>query len=286
MREIIHACAGLAIAAFVAIAPLSPAQAEGSLKALAFTGGDGSYARAVKDGIVLGIGIDPPYSFFDSNIKKNDGIDVRIFEEITKRLGITKVQWELVPFDALVPGLVSKRWNVIAENIHENEKRLAVLSFTGPAYWYGSAFAVQKGNPKKIHKYADLTGHIVGSIRGDLNNDKLASRPGLKELKLYTTNEAMFADLAEGRVDVIVNDEIKIVNFVKDHPGINMEKATGYEPQEWELGYARYGVRKTDVDLNAAISRAIAEMRADGTIGKIISAYGLGLPNLWNFPVN
>jgi polar amino acid transport system substrate-binding protein len=268
------------------IAPMSPAQAQTKVPGVDFSGGDGSYKRAVKDGIVLGIGIDPPYSYLNETTKKNDGMDVRVFEEITRRLGITKVEWQLVPFDALIPGLVSKRWDVVAENIHENEKRLAVISFTSPAYWYGSCFAVQKGNPLNIHTYEQLDGHTVGSIRGDLNNDELKKRPGIKEVKLYTTDEAMFADLSSGRVDVVVNDEIKIAGFIKNHPGINMEKATGYVPQEWESGYARYGVRKEDVDLNWAISRAIDEMRADGTLGKIISDYGLGVGNLWNFPVN
>jgi polar amino acid transport system substrate-binding protein len=285
MRATFTACAGLVVATFLAIAPVLPAQAQAKVPGVAFTGGDGSYDRAVKDGIILGIGIDPPYSYFDQTTQKNDGMDVRIFEEVTKRLGITKVQWQLVPFDALIPGLISKRWDVVAENIHENEKRLAVISFTSPAYWYGSSFAVQKGNPLNIHTYAQLAGHTVGSLRGDMNNSILASRKEIKELKLYTTDESMFADLASGRVDVVINDEIKIANFIKAHPAVSMEKATGYEPQQWELGYARYGVRKDEVDLNWAISRAIDEMRADGTVGKIISDYGFGLNNLWNFPM-
>jgi polar amino acid transport system substrate-binding protein len=286
MRATFIACISLAIASVLSLAPVSPVHAQASIQGVTFTGGDGSYVRAVEDGIVLGIGIDPPYSHFDESTQKYDGMDVRIFEEVMRRLGITTVEWQLVPFDALVPGLVSKRWDVVAENIHENEKRLAVISFTSPAYWYGSGFAVQKGNPLNIHRYADLEGHIVGSIRGDLNNDILASRSDIKELKLYTSNDSMFADLAEGRIDVVINDEIKIAGFIEDHPGINMEKASGYEPQPWELGYARYGVRKEDVDLNWAISRAVDEMRADGTLGSIISDYGLGVSNLWNFPVN
>ena len=128
------------------------------------------------------------------------------------------MNWEIVQFDALIPGLVAKRWDVVVDNLHENPKRLAVVAFTSPAYWYGSALAVQKGNPQNIHTWEDLAGHTVGTVRGSFNQGLLEKRTDLKELKLYTSNEAEFADLIAGRVDVIMEDDIKIGQFMKNHP--------------------------------------------------------------------
>ena len=188
------------------------------LPGVSFNGGDGSYKRAVADGFTLGISNDPPYTYRDESTQKYDGIDVRIFQEVAKRLGIAKVNWEIVQFDALIPGLVAKRWDVVVDNLHENPKRLAVVAFTSPAYWYGSALAVQKGNPQNIHTWDDLAGHTVGTVRGSFNQGLLEKRKDLKELKLYTSNEAEFADLIAGRVDVIMEDDIKIGQFMKNHP--------------------------------------------------------------------
>src|SRR5258706_7581235 len=185
---------------------------------VSFNGGDGSYKRVLADGITLGISNDPPYTFQDESTKQYDGIDVRIFTEICKRLGITKVKWEIVQFDALIPGIAAKRWDVVVDNLHENPKRLAVVAFTSPAYWYGSALAVQKGNPKNLHTSGDMAGHTVGTVRGSFNQGLLEKRTDLKELKLYTSNEAEFADLIAGRVDVIMEDDIKIGHFMKNHP--------------------------------------------------------------------
>ena len=123
---------------------------------------------------------------------------MQIFTEICKRLGITNVKWEIVQFDALIPGIGAKRWDVVVDNLHENPKRLAVVAFTSPAYWYGSALAVQKGNPKNIHTSGDMAGHTVGTVRGSFNQGLLEKRTDLKELKLYTSNEAEFADLIAG----------------------------------------------------------------------------------------
>jgi len=251
-----------------------------------FTGGDGSFKRVLREGIVIGIADDYPFTYQDSKTKEFDGLDVRIFRAITKLLGIEKVSWQIVQFDAMIPGLVAKRWDVAADNIHENPKRLAVIDFTSPAYWYGSALAVYKGNPKNIHTAGDLAGKVVGVVRGSFNHTFLENRKDIKELKLYTTNESEFADLIARRIDVTMEDDIKVGLFIKNHPGVPMEFATGYAPALEEYGYARYGIRKADIDLNHAISRAIDELRGkrDG-IPKILEEGGLGLRNMWYWPV-
>jgi polar amino acid transport system substrate-binding protein len=247
----------------------------GPILGVSFTGGDGSYNRAAKDGITLGIVPDFPWTYQDEKTKEYKGLDVDMFREITKRLGIKKVTWEIMPFDSLIAALQAKRIDVIVDNIHENEGRLKVIDFTSPAYWYGAAVSVQKGNPKKITKWEDFAGKTVGTYRGTFYQPIMEARKDLKELKLYTTSDVEFADLAAGRVDAIVDDDIKMIQFVKAHPGINMELSSVSMPIDLQLGYARYALRKTDVDLNHALSRAIDEMRADGTVGKFLVRTGL-----------
>lgn len=246
--------------------------------------GDGSYKRAVEEGITLGISNDPPFTYQDDKTKDYDGMDVRIFREVAKRLGIEDVKWELVQFDALIPGLVAGRWDVVVDNLHENPKRLEVISFTGPSFWYGSALAVQQGNPKNIHTWEDLAGKTVGTIRGSIGQGMLEARGDIGEVRLYTSNEAEFADVIAGRLDVVMEDGLKIGQFLKKNPGVGLELATGYSPPADEYGYARYGIRQDDVDLNLAVSRALAEIRADGTLSSIVKEYGFTDRNLWFFP--
>ena len=277
----------LAAALLVAATSLPVTAGVGGIAGISsFTGGDGSFKRVLREGIVIGIANDYPFTYQDEKTKEFDGLDVRIFREITKLLGIEKVSWQIVQFDAMIPGLISKRWDVAADNIHENPKRLAVIDFTSPAYWYGSSLAVHKGNPKNIHTAADLAGKTVGVVRGSFNHNFLEKRKDLKELKLYTTNEAEFADLVAGRIDVTMEDDIKVGLFIKNHPGVPVEFATGYSPSLEEYGYARYGIRKDDIDLNHAVSRAIDELRGmrDG-IPKILVEGGLSLRNMGYWPV-
>jgi polar amino acid transport system substrate-binding protein len=286
MRSITRSVIGVMAFAFALGLGCAAVQAaDPTVPGVSFNGGDGSFKRVVANGITLGISNDPPYTYQDEKTKQYDGIDVQIFTEICKRLGISNVKWEIVQFDALIPGIGAKRWDVVVDNLHENPKRLAVVAFTSPAYWYGSALAVQKGNPKNIHTSGDMAGHTVGTVRGSFNQGLLEKRTDLKELKLYTSNEAEFADLIAGRVDVIMEDDIKIGEFMKAHPEAAMELATGYQVAPEEYGYARYALSKDDVDLNHAVSRALDEMRGDGSLLKIIKEFGLTERNLWYYPV-
>ena len=127
-------------------------------------------------------------------------------------------------------------------------------------------------------------GKTVGTIRGSIGQGMLEARGDLQEVKLYTSNEAEFADVIAGRLDVVMEDGLKIGQFLKKNPDVALELATGYAPPADEYGYARYGIRKDDVDLNLAVSRALGEIRADGTLSTIVKEYGFTDRNLWFFP--
>jgi polar amino acid transport system substrate-binding protein len=94
-------------------------------------------------------------------------------------------------------------------------------------------------------------------------------------VKLHSTSSIEFADLTAGRVDAIVDDQIMFIQFLKNNPAANMQLTNLELPPSIRLGHARYALRKDDVDLNWALSRAIAEMRDDGTILKFIKQVSL-----------
>jgi ABC-type amino acid transport substrate-binding protein len=258
----------------------------GMILGVSFTGGDGSYKKASREGITLGVVPDPPWTYQDATTHQYGGLDVWIMQDALRRLGISKISYQIMPFDGLVPSLQSKSIDVIVDNIHENPKRLEVINFTSPAYWYGGVFSVQKGNPKHITSWESLKGTTVGALRGTFYQPILESRKGdVKEIKLYSTSDVEFADLAAGRLDAVLDDDIKTIQFIQAHKGINIELTDFSLPQTWALGYARYALRKDDVDLNHAISRALEEMRADGTILKFLIKVGLPARNMFNYVI-
>jgi ABC-type amino acid transport substrate-binding protein len=272
------------VMAFLTAAVSLPVFADGLVPGVSFTGGDGSYKKAVREGIVVGITPDPPHTFTDQATKKADGVDVRIFNEVARRLEITKVTWQDMPFDSIIPALLAKRIDIVIDDIHENPKRLKVIAFTSPVFYYGIRIAVRKGNPSKISSWQSLAGHVVGVLRGSFQFDSLTARKDLKDLKPYNFSEGALSDLNIGRLDAVVDDQVTILGYIKAHPNLNIEVAPGAETTFPEglnyLGQARWGLRQEDVDLNHAISRTLEEMRADGTVLQILKQYDMGIQNL------
>ena len=248
-----------------------------------FNGGDGSYKKAVSDGIVIGICAEFPWTYQDEKTGEYAGLDVAILKEAARRVGITKVSFSMMTFSDLVPSLQAKRIDVAGENIHVNPDRAKVIQFTSPAYFYGGVVAVPKGNPANITTWESLSGKAVGVTRGTFFHDAVSTRKDLGRLEAYPNPAVEFGDLSAGRIDAIVEDDTKVFETIKKNPGLKIEVTNVALPNSLQLGYARYGLRKDDVDLNWALSRAIDEMRADGTLIGYLAPAGLPKRNMFNY---
>lgn len=251
--------------------------------------GDTSLQDAQANGITLGISPSPPYTSLDPATGKASGIDVEIVEAALGWLGIDKIAYEVAPFSSLTPSLISERIDMVAANIHVTPDRLKVLSFTGPGWWYGPAITVGKGNPKGIRTFEDLKNHKVGAIAGSAADEYLRSL-GV-EVAPFQTDADQFMSLSQGRVDVILEDDIKVATYIAENKDASIEMVAGVEIPEdlifqYGYGYARYGIRNEDCMLRSAMSLALAEVRGNGQVSGVLRKYGLTDRNLFYFPVS
>lgn len=249
---------------------------------------DGSYERALKDGITLGFSPSPPYTFIDSKTKEPMGIDWEINVAALQWMGVTQVRHEIMPWSSLIPSILSKRIDVITANIHITPDRIKVISFTGPAWWYGPAIISKKGNPLGIKSYNDLKGRKVGAISGSAADEYLRHIDA--EVVPFQTDLEEFTSIQQGRVDVILEDDVKFAEYLKSNADVDLEVIPGIDiPEEliynYGYGYARYAVRKEDCSLRAAFTQALAEVRGNGTVSRILKKWGLNNRNLFWFPV-
>jgi polar amino acid transport system substrate-binding protein len=249
--------------------------------------GDSSYEDAKTKGITLGISPSPPYSSIDPATNVASGIDVEIHQAVLDWMGVKTIKYEIMPFGQLIPAMVSKRIDIVATNIHVTPDRLKVVSFTGPAWWYGPAIIVQKGNPLGIKSLDDLKGKEVGVVAGAAQ-DEYARHIGATTVPFQTDAEE-FPSIAQGRVKILLEDNVLFYNFIKANPDSPIEIVPNVSlPEELILGYgygyARFATRKEDCTLRAAYTQGLAELRGDGTVSAILKKYGLDpLSNLIYF---
>ena len=240
--------------------------------------GDSSFKDALANGITLGISPSPPYSQIDPATNAASGLDVEIQQAVLAWMGVKTIKYEVMPFGQLIPAMLSKRIDIVATNIHVTPDRLKVVSFSGPAWWYGPAIIVQKGNPLGIKSLEDLKGKEVGAVAGSAQ-DEYARHLGATTIPFQTDAEE-FPSIVQGRVKVVLEDNVLFYNFMKANPSAPIEIVPNVTlPEELILGYgygyARYATRKEDCTLRYAYTQGLAELRGDGTVSALLKKYGL-----------
>lgn len=245
-----------------------------------YAGGDGSFARYQKDGLRLGLIEAYPVNFKDPNTGKRTGWNTDIVLAALDRCGLTKYEFVEGPWESMVPGLQSSRFDLLASDVHVTAERVKVIDFSAPVFWYGDALFVQKGNPANVHSWEGLAGKVVGVGLGTNYAEWLQQRTDLKGLNTYKDQAQMATDLIAGRVDVVVAEDANFTGYLHQNPNLPIEVVPDYVPHSNLADWTRFGIRQADKDFNAVFSRAIEEMRIDGTTLGILRSYGLGERNL------
>lgn len=240
---------------------------------------DDSYAKAKSEGLTLGIVNVSPYTVIRNKVSDYTGIDWDIWQAVLKYIGINKVKYSVQSWNTMVPALTSGRIDVIAGNFHATKERVKKIAFTAPAWWYGPAIVVPKGNPAHITSFKQLGDHNinVGVLAG--SNTFLYLADIGANVTPYQAPDQELASLAHGHGDAVVEDAPVAAEFMSKRPDAGLEILDVKFPKDaiikFGFGYARYGVRKTDCTLNFAVSRALSELRSQGVIRDILAKYGL-----------
>lgn len=92
---------------------------------------------------VLRVGTDatfPPMEFVENG--KRTGFDVELVEAIAKTMG-KQVEWVDIDFKGLIPGLISKRFDMAVSAIYITDERKKVVDFTD-SYYAGGLELIRK----------------------------------------------------------------------------------------------------------------------------------------------
>jgi polar amino acid transport system substrate-binding protein len=219
----------------------------------------------------------PPQSFLGPD-NKLQGFDIDVATEIARRLG-SKVDFVTPEYGIITAGRWSNRWDLSVGSMTPTVERSRVLDFPAIYYYTPYVFAVHKDAAGA--KAADLDGKIVGVEAGTTSEDYINRRlkidaadvpaftydvtPG--EVKTYGDSMGPLDDLRMGngvRLNATLSALPTIVAAVKNgYPIVRVEgKPAYYEP----LAIA---VDKGDEAFNSALTKTVAEMKADGTLKQL-----------------
>lgn len=213
-----------------------------------------------------------PFNYIDKDGKLG-GFDVDIGNALCEEMKV-KCEWVTSDWDAIIPGLLAKKFDAIVASMSITEERKKKVAFTGKYYNTPSRFFQEKGANIEISE-AGLAGKTIGvqgaTIQENLLNDKFAS---VADIKAYATQDEANLDLVNGRVDVVFVDAIVAEEFMKTDTGKNTEFTgpTFSDPKYFGDG-AGVAVRQEDTELQKMLDDAIKAIRANGKYKEINDRY-------------
>ncbi|MFE6741237.1 ectoine/hydroxyectoine ABC transporter substrate-binding protein EhuB [Streptomyces tubercidicus] len=244
------------------------------------TGGGHLLEDLRKKGTVrMGIASEPPYASINSKGELT-GEAPAVAKTIFRRLGVKNFEPVPVEFQALVPGLHSFQYDVIVAGMFINKARCAAVLFSDPDYESKDSFLVRKGNPDKIHSYADIARgkYRMGSGIGYAEIDYAVGN-GVKkdEIQTYGDQIAGMEALEAGRIDVFAGTALTMIEALKTggHPKVEMTSpftpVVDGKPQRDGGGY---GFRLGETKLRDAFNNELQKMKKSGELLRIAKPYG------------
>ena len=209
-------------------------------------------------------GVYAPFTFTDGSGKLT-GYDVEVVEEIGKRANLD-IEFVPTPWDSMFLGLESKKFDFIANEIAKNPEREKKYTFSDDYLVSAAQIIVKKGRTD-IKTLEDLKGKRVMTGVGSNYNKTLTDFDKNKEINYaYFDGNVSIAleEIAQGKVDATLNDRLTVGYFTKQRG--NLVEIVG-EPVTKTPVYFTF--RKDSEELKNKINKALAEMKADGTLAKI-----------------
>ncbi|SDV48763.1 ectoine/hydroxyectoine ABC transporter substrate-binding protein EhuB [Chitinasiproducens palmae] len=232
----------------------------------------------------VGIANNKPWAYKDTDGQVK-GVNADILRAVFEPLGVKQFNFVVGDFGSLIPGLLSKRYDVVDSGVVITPARCKLVNFGDPELTSLDALLVAKGNPKNLHSFADVIRNPdvkIGGSRGG-QQTKNAATAGVtgEKLQQFQNTETTVSALLAHRVDGVVftsgtalslqqrPELASQIERAKPFTGL-IDPKTGKETESY-IG-AAFG--KDGVKLRDAYNTQLAKLKADGTIGKIMRKYG------------
>ena len=218
----------------------------------------------------LVIGLDDEYAPFGFRDKNGElvGFDIDLANEAAKRMGV-KFEFKPIDWSNKENELDSGNIDIIWNGLDITPERQERILYSKPYMDNRQILLSKKSNNFSFHSELDLAGKVVGTQAGSNSETYVDENKTLlnsfKDFKTYATFKQAFADLSDGKVDVLIVDELAAHYELSKIP-------RKFEISEVTIGPVTQlgiGFRKRDVELRDRVQKVFDEMIADGTTKKI-----------------
>ncbi|MFH8660134.1 transporter substrate-binding domain-containing protein [Streptomyces afghaniensis] len=205
-----------------------------------------------------------PYPPFQSEIDgKVQGFDVSLIDLVAKDLGVRQHIVDQ-PFENFKTGgsLNAGQCDLAAAGMTITEERKKNVDFSDP--YFNATQAVLVDKKSGIGSFAALKGKKLGA-QAQTTGEDYAKSKGLDPVS-FESSDAVLNGLRTGQVQAVVIDYPVVQGWLKDKANADAFKVVDNIETGEQYGFT---VKKGNTKLRAAINKAIADAKADGTYKKL-----------------
>lgn len=214
------------------------------------------------------VGLDdafPPMGYREEGTNEIIGFDIDLAKEVASRMGV-EVEFQPVIWDTIIEELNGGNIDMIWNGLTITPERQEKIIFSEPYLDNAQIIVIQKGSDLKSK--ADMAGKTIGLQGGSSAMNAVQAEPevyeSFGEVIEFASNDEALLDLAAGRLDAVVVDQIVGRYYIA-------KKADVYDVLEEDFGDEEFGVgfRQSDEALRDKVQETLEEMKADGTAAQI-----------------
>lgn len=205
----------------------------------------------------------PPYEM-TTDSGEFEGIDIETAQAIADKLGL-ELQIDDMDFDAALLSVQQGKADIVMAGVTVTDERKAVMDFSDSYATGIQSIIVPEGSD--ITSPDDLAGKKIGTQRGTTGYSYCTDDYGEDSVVAFDDGATAVQNLLAGKVDCVVIDKAPAQEYVKANAGLTILD-TEYANENYAIGMA-----KDNTALQEALNKALAELKADGTIQSIIDKY-------------
>mgnify|MGYP001767004538 CR=1 FL=1 len=213
----------------------------------------------------------PPFSRIEAD-GRAVGYDVDVARAVCARLAadceITAPGW-----DALVPSLRAGRVDLLVASQPITEEARRVVEFTAAYHHIAPRFVGRDRDTPLDPRSLTAVRLRIGVRAGTAHAAYLAAlhAPAGATISAYATEPEALADLAAGRLDLVLGDTLTLFDLLDREfadKGLRFVGGAVDSPRHFGAG-AGIAYRREDADLGRAVDRALVELDRDGTLDRL-----------------
>lgn len=209
-----------------------------------------------------------PYNFMSGG--QPDGFQQDLLQDL-QAFAQLEVRRDILPWTGLLASIARGKYDFGFTGALVTDERLRVFDFA-PPFASAQHYFVRRAADERLDSIASLSGKTLGVQAGSAllsrlpELERMLEKTGgtLGEVVEYPSYPEAYADLANGRLDYVIDGIVSVNDLIRARPGV-FARGLPVSAQ----GYAAWPVPKNSPELRDFLTRFLDQVRASGRLAEL-----------------